>query len=98
MTDLTGAGERRLEPRRKMFGPVALRFGGMAARAHFLDLSCWGALAYCETPPGQGAYLVVEALGVQASARVIWANGKRFGIQFSQPLTQEAMDAWIEGA
>ncbi|AEG47735.1 type IV pilus assembly PilZ [Sphingobium chlorophenolicum L-1] len=99
MTDLIDdAGERRLDPRHKMFGPVALRFGGTAARAHFLDLSCWGALAYCETPPGTGVYLIVEALGVQASARVIWANGKRFGIQFNQPLAQDAMDAWIKGA
>ncbi|UZW55267.1 PilZ domain-containing protein [Sphingobium sp. JS3065] len=98
MTDLTGAaGERRHDPRRKMFGPVALRFGGMVARAHFLDLSCLGALAHCETPPGAGAYLIIEAEGMQASGRVIWVNGKRFGIQFNQPLTRHAMDVWIEG-
>jgi len=99
MTDLTGAaGQRRHDPRHKMFGPVALRFGGTAARAHFLDLSCSGALAHCETPPGTGTYLIVEALGMQASGRVMWANGKRFGIQFNQPLTQHSLAVWIEGA
>ncbi|AJR22682.1 MULTISPECIES: PilZ domain-containing protein [Sphingobium] len=98
MTDLTGAaGQRRLDPRHKMFGPVALRFGGTAARAHFLDLSSSGALAHCETPPTTGTYLMVEALGVQASGRVMWAEGKRFGIRFSEPLTRHAMDVLIEG-
>ncbi|KKW92353.1 MULTISPECIES: PilZ domain-containing protein [Sphingobium] len=91
------AGQRRHDPRHKMFEPVALHFGGMAARAHFLDLSCSGALAHCETPPAAGTFLTVEGQGQEASGRVIWANGKRFGIQFSQPLTQSAMTAWIEG-
>ena len=92
------AGQRRLDPRHKMFGPVALHFGGTEARAHFLDRSCSGALAHCETPPSAGALVMVEAVGVQASGRVMWAEGKRFGIRFSQPLTRHAMAVLIEGA
>ncbi|WP_176592656.1 PilZ domain-containing protein [Sphingobium sp. EM0848] len=94
MAELT---QRRHDPRHKMFGPVALSFGGIAARAHFLDLSCTGALAHCETPPEAGTFLTVEALGQAASGRVMWAKGKRFGIQFSQPLTPTVMTVWIEG-
>lgn len=99
MTDLTdGMGQRRHDPRHKMFGPVALRFGGTAMRAHFLDLSCSGALAHSEAPPAAGTLLTVEALGQEAAGRVMWRKGKRFGIQFNRPLTQAMMTVWIEGA
>lgn len=98
MSDLTGGGaQRRHDMRHKMFGPVALRAGDTAIRAHFLDLSCAGALAHSETPPSDGSFLTVEALGLEASGRVIWTNGKRFGIQFSTPLTPAIMHKWIEG-
>ncbi|WP_313809578.1 PilZ domain-containing protein [Sphingobium sp.] len=98
MADLTGsATQRRHDPRHKMFGPVALRTGDIAFRAHFLDLSCSGALAHSETPPTDGASLTVEALGLEARGRVIWINGKRFGIQFNTPLTPAMMTRWIEG-
>jgi len=91
-------GQRRLDPRHKMFSPVALHLGDTQTRAHFLDLSSSGALAHCETPPSAGAYIMVEAAGVQASGRVMWVVGKRFGIRFSQPLTDPAMAVLIEGA
>lgn len=94
MADLT---QRRHDPRHKMFGPVMLRFGGEVARAHFLDLSCSGALAHSETPPAAGIFLIVEASGQAASGRVMWARGKRFGIHFSQPISQATMTVWIEG-
>lgn len=98
MGDLTGgASQRRHDLRHKMFGPVALRTSDTAFRAHFLDLSCSGALAHSETPPAYGSFLAIEALGLEASGRVIWTNGKRFGIQFSTPLTPAMMQKWIEG-
>lgn len=98
MADLTSSAvQRRQDPRHKMFGPVALRTGDTAFRAHFLDLSCSGALAHSETPPMDGSLLTVEALGLEARGRVIWTNGKRFGIQFSTPLTSTTMHRWIEG-
>lgn len=90
--------QRRHATRRKMFEPVTLGFGGAEVRAHFLDLSCSGALAHCETPPAPGNYVNVGAPGFEMSGRVMWARGKRFGIQFSQPLTQAQTDALIAGA
>ncbi|HKY79882.1 MAG TPA: PilZ domain-containing protein [Sphingobium sp.] len=89
--------QRRHAMRRKMFEPVVLSFGGLQARAHFLDLSCSGALVHSETPPPSGRYLSVTALGLRTSGRVMWAKGKRFGIQFSTPLAQEEMDELIRG-
>lgn len=92
------AVQRRHAARRKMFEPVTLGFGGGEARAHLLDLSCSGALAHCEMPPLAGHYILVKAPGLEASGRVMWVKDKRFGIQFSRPLTQAAMDALIAGA
>lgn len=97
-TPATSADQRRHTARHKMFGPVTLRVGHDEMRGHFLDLSSSGALAHCETPPAAGAYVAVAALGMEASGRVMWARGKRFGIQFSQPLTDEAMETLIRGA
>ncbi|HKT75158.1 MAG TPA: PilZ domain-containing protein [Sphingobium sp.] len=102
MTDQCGSmtasvTQRRHAARRKMFEPVTLGFGGSELRAHFLDLSCSGALAHCETPPPSGSYVSVGALGLETSGRVMWAKGKRFGIQFSQPLSQAETDALIAG-
>lgn len=89
--------QRRHAARRKMFEPVTLCFGGTQLRAHFLDLSCSGALAHCETPPATGYYVNVGARGLETSGRVMWVKGKRFGIQFSQPLTQRDTDTLILG-
>ena len=93
-----GAGQRRHAVRRKMFEPVALHYGGITARAHFLDLSCSGALAHSETPPLAGSYVAVEATGLERTGRVMWARGKRFGIQFSQPLSDADVEALVGGA
>lgn len=92
---ITGAAQRRHAPRYKMFEPVALTLSGVEVRAHFLDLSFSGALVHCEAPPQAGSYVLVHALDLETSGRVKWANGKRFGLQFSQPLTQPMIDALI---
>jgi PilZ domain len=92
------AEQRRHTPRHKMFEPVTMCVRGMETRAHFLDLSLSGALAHCEAPPAANSYVSVKALGLGTSGRVIWVKGKRFGIQFSQPLTQAELDALILGA
>lgn len=97
-TPAVNAEQRRHTARHKMFGPVTLRTGGIEMRGHFLDLSTAGALAHCETSLTPGAYVTVEAIGMEASGRVMWAQGKRFGIQFSQPLADDAMERLIRGA
>ena len=96
---LTGnAAQRRHTARHKMFGPVTLCVGNAEMRGHFLDLSTSGALAHCETPPAAGSYVAIKAIGVETSGRVMWARGKRFGIQFSQLLADEAIDTLIRGS
>lgn len=92
------ADQRRHTARHKMFGPVTLCVGDVEMRGHFLDLSTSGALAHCETPPVAGSYVEVNAFGVETSGRVVWARGKRFGVQFSQPLTDEAIGIVIRGS
>ena len=97
-TPASSVEQRRHTARHKMFGPVTLRVGSAEMRGHFLDLSSSGALAHCETPPAAGAYITVAASGTESSGRVMWAQGKRFGIQFSQPLSDEEMERLIRGS
>lgn len=91
----SGPGQRRRITRYKMFGPVSLHVQGNTIRAHFLDLSTGGALAHSETPPSLGTYLEIQASGLAASGRVMWANGKRFGIRFNEPLSEAVMQMVI---
>ncbi len=95
---ITDSAQRRHAPRHKMFEPVALTLSGVEVRAHFLDLSSSGALVHCEAPPQAGSYVIVHAFDLETGGRVKWARGKRFGIQFSQPLTQAMMDVLIRPA
>ena len=94
-SQFTGAVQRRHAQRHKMFEPIALNQSGVETRAHVLDLSSSGALVHCEAPPIEGSYVVIHALGLEASAKVRWARGKRFGIEFSQPLTPAIMEMLI---
>lgn len=94
-SQISGATQRRHAPRHKMFEPIALNQSGVEKRAHVLDLSTSGALVHCEAPPIEGSYVIIHALGLEASARVRWAKGKRFGIEFSQPLTPAVMETLI---
>lgn len=95
---MASATQRRHAARHKMFEPVTLGLGSADVRAHVLDLSCTGALAHCETPPKAGSYVSVKGTGLETSGRVMWAKGKRFGIQFSVPLTEMETEELLRGA
>lgn len=91
------AGQRRHAVRHKMFEPVAVTCGGgLPVRAHFLDLSCSGALVHSETPPVANRYVSIEVMGLRMSGKVMWVRGKRFGIQFSEALPPSEVDALVE--
>lgn len=92
-----GAAQRRRTARHKLFEPIALSVRGQAIRAHLLDLSSTGALAHSETPPPLNAFVTINASGVTAMGRVMWISSKRFGVQFSEPLSETMMNALIEG-
>ncbi len=81
--------------RYKLFKPIELSCAGQAIRAHLLDLSSTGALAHAETPPPVGARVRVSAGFPLGTAKVIWANGKRFGIAFNLRLDAAQIDRAI---
>lgn len=101
MTDqgsFTALGLRpRVAARHKLFEPVVLRKGGVAARAHMLDLSVSGARLHAERPPVAGARILIEADGLAVTAHVIWVRAKRFGVHFDTPIAEEAMRLVLRG-
>lgn len=73
--------------RLKLFEPVVLRVHGVTERAHLLDLSATGVLAYCERPPFTGDAVRIEGETLAITGRVMWVLGKRFGVHFDRTLS-----------
>lgn len=95
---VTAQGLRpRAATRHKLFEPVLLRQGGVAVRAHMLDLSVTGALLHAERPPVIGARVTIHAEGAGAAARVIWVRAKRFGLRFDMPLADATIGLLLRG-
>jgi hypothetical protein len=55
------------------------------------DLSSKGALIECTTPPPVGSEVVFVRGKVAIPARVAWVADKRLGIEFEQPIDEQAM-------
>lgn len=87
----------RARPRRKIFYPTQMRIGLWNARVHLLDLSASGALVHCATPIAMGTLIRIECAGMARSARVVWSEGERFGVQFFAPLSDAQVDAALAG-
>ena len=68
--------------RLKVFQPIELETATGPVRAHLLNLSRTGALIHCADTPDQGAVVRVELGGTANVARVVWRDGKRFGVAF----------------
>jgi hypothetical protein len=80
------------EPRFKVFQPIPLGTAAGTVRAHLLNLSRTGALIHCADAPDRGS-IVRVMLGETANpARVIWRDGKRFGVAFAGKLAPAQID------
>jgi len=65
-------------------------------RVHLLDLSNTGALVHAAAPPAIGAMVDVTCGFSLGAARVAWVDGKRFGLSFTQRLTDQQVRFVIE--
>lgn len=88
------AADAAREPRLKVFQPVPLETAGGTVRAHLLNLSRTGALIHCADAPDRGSVVRVMLGDTANPARVVWRDGKRFGVAFAGKLAP----AQIEGA
>lgn len=85
----------RGKPRLKLFQPTEMRGpDGATRRAHLLDLSATGALVHAADPPAVGGEVALRLSNAPRPGRVMWVDGRRFGVQFRSPLT----DAEVEDA
>jgi len=76
----------RLVPRFKTFQPASVDWGGARHRAHILDVSARGARIYCSDALPVGSYLALRCGDVTVTARIVWAQERRFGVEFQFPL------------
>ncbi len=83
--------------RHKVFLPAELTGADGAVRVHLLNLSSTGALIHAEVPPIPGMTVRMRCGGATWSARVMWTQGKRFGIMNQTPLTPAQTAALVAG-
>ena len=80
------------EPRFKVFQPIPLGTAVGTVRAHLLNLSRTGALIHCADAPDRGSIVRVMLGDTANPARVMWRDGKRFGVAFAGKLAPAQID------
>lgn len=83
----------RVSPRDKIFEPILLTVGGRPTRAHLLNISCTGALVHGDAGLEAGMLVEISLNGRDYSARIVWRDGRRFGIAFASRLSDALVEA-----
>jgi PilZ domain-containing protein len=92
--DAIGLG-RRAAPRYTVLLCVRLLSARGDQPARLRDLSLGGAMIEGDNLPPPGASVVLQRRGFEAFARMIWADGRRAGLAFEQPLTEAQLLAQV---
>lgn len=87
----------RASTRYKLFEPVSMRVDGLPVRGHLLDLSRSGALAHADTDILPGARVELEGIGILTPSRVMWVEGRRFGLRFDNWLSDTLVAMIVRG-
>ena len=90
--------ERRKDERRSVLLSTHVEWDGGLLAAVMLNISRSGAMMAAVNGPvaGQGVTLLLDE--GRTAGRVIWAEGYRFGLGFTRPLTQSCFEAIVERA
>jgi len=92
--DVKAADSRRHGRHRIMLSASFYSIHGESSGV-LLDISCGGAMLSASPPPPSGCRLVVERQNFEVPGVVRWVEGNRFGVQFDQPLTDEAVTVLV---
>lgn len=90
---LDGRQGRRI----KVFLKARMLCDGQALQIHLLDVSRTGALAHGPTERLPNEIVWVIAHGVEVLARVAWARGNRFGLNFNPPISEGHLTRLVDG-
>ena len=71
----------------KIFQPMDIQLADRLERIHLLNLSLTGAMAHAEAPPAAGTTINLSDAEDRVVARIVWTNGRKFGLAFAKPLT-----------
>lgn len=90
------AARRRRATRFKVFQPAEMALGSDApVRVHLLNVSVGGALVYAEAAPAVGTEVTLACGMVRGPGRVAWSAGRRFGVEFAQPIAESQVQALL---
>ena len=88
----SAAAAQRAVPRHKVFAPATLNCGGVAHRAHVIDVSAEG--VQVDSRSANVAAGSVARLGWSETEHplfVVWVRGSRFGARFVTPLAETVL-------
>ena len=84
--------------RLKVFQPVQVVARSQGMRAHLLNLSHTGGMIHCPDSLEQGSIVEIDLCGTNHAARVVWVNGKRYGVAFMTKLLSRQIDDVLQAA
>ena len=76
----------RAEPRMEMFLSAELRTESGSISCQLLDLSRGGACLELDSPIPRGREVVLQRGAMQSKGAVVWLDGRRCGVRFTQPI------------
>jgi hypothetical protein len=83
-----GAGTPRIAKRYKVFEATRMQLPTGERRVHLINVSETGALVHGGVPvPVPSTVVRLDVAGDDVPARVVWADGDRFGVMFLSRLT-----------
>jgi hypothetical protein len=87
----------RVAHRYKVFLPARMITPTGDMRVHLINLSATGTLAHHESPPVANTVIAIEVGGWTMGGRIIWVDGRRFGIAFSGRLDDRRLESLLNG-
>lgn len=90
----SGAKTPRIARRYKVFEATLMRCPAGDVRVHLINISETGALVHGAAPP-PGAAISLKISGIDTPARVVWADGDRFGVAFPSRLAPLCLERLI---
>ena len=97
VTDPAIVDGNRVAHRHKVFLPARMITPQGDLRVHLINVSVTGALAHYELPPVVGTVIALEIGGWTIGGRIVWTDGRRFGIAFSGRLDKQRLDSLFDG-
>ena len=86
---------RRSQKRNNVYLEGTLSANDVVQPTVIRNISIFGALVECQDPPARDCPVTLEHADLKLEGSVLWSNGQRVGLRFSQTLSNEVLEAAV---